>query len=371
MSCYRPIQAYRIPFSQTKNGKSVVLFKVGQLVEGDYEILVLPCGRCIGCRMDRAKQWAVRCLHESFMHDRNCFLTLTYNSDNCPSDGSLKIEDVQLFLKRLRWKLKSRVRFFASGEYGESLMRPHYHLLLFGFDFPDKVLLRKSGSGNYYVSEFLADLWPFGYHIIAGLEFCTAYYVAQYAAKKLRKDSVDRYDGRKPEYIHMSLKPGIGAGFFDKYKLDLYPLDRAVIDDKHVYSVPRYYDKLLEREDSEMLSVVKSNRQSYMRQKCLDMSGKNLYDREVSDFLKYGSKSRVYDGVSMYGNCDKPLDKYYSKLYPDFKSIVDNNSLYESALADGSLKDRYDFVNTYLGGVDVCDKSWVNKSLCFSDVKFS
>jgi hypothetical protein len=105
-------------------------------VDGTLE---LPCGQCIGCRLERSRQWAMRCLHESSLYDRNAFVTLTYDDEHLPPGGSLNYPDFQRFMKRLRKNSKSPIRFYMGGEYGESTLRPHFHVCLFGYDFPDKV----------------------------------------------------------------------------------------------------------------------------------------------------------------------------------------------------------------------------------------
>ena len=100
-------------------------------VEGTLE---LPCGQCIGCRLERSRQWAMRCLHEASLYDSNSFITLTYDDSNLPYGGSLNYEDFQKFMKRLRKRINSKVRFYMGGEYGsEGTMRPHFHACLFGY----------------------------------------------------------------------------------------------------------------------------------------------------------------------------------------------------------------------------------------------
>lgn len=98
MTCFFPLDAY-----QTVSG-SIVFSDVGH----DCRPLKLPCGQCIGCRLDRSRQWAMRCVHEASLHDDNCFITLTYNDENIPFDASLRHRDYQLFMKRLRFKYSKK-----------------------------------------------------------------------------------------------------------------------------------------------------------------------------------------------------------------------------------------------------------------------
>src|SRR3954449_8205389 len=119
MPCYCPQSAYR-----TSSG-GVTFCRSGSL---SGEKFSLPCGQCIGCRLERSRQWAMRCVHENKMHPRSSFVTLTYDDKNIPPAGSLSKRDFQLFMKRLRKSQSNPLRFFACGEYGETTHRPHYHV---------------------------------------------------------------------------------------------------------------------------------------------------------------------------------------------------------------------------------------------------
>ena len=188
MPCYHPLQAeFRILPSGKKElmfrsygtERAIKAFESG--VPHDFSSIVrLPCGRCMGCKLERARQWAMRCMHEASLYDKNCFLTLTYADNKLPSDRSVNRRHVQLFLKRLRRAYpKAVIRYFGCGEYGERLGRPHYHLCVFGFDFPDKLLHTISGGHKLYRSASLEALWGFGHCLIGDLTFESAGYVAR------------------------------------------------------------------------------------------------------------------------------------------------------------------------------------------------
>ena len=116
MPCYHPIPGYRAK-STNPSGKRSIVFN---LSEGFKNFAVsVPCGRCIGCRLERARQWSIRCIHEASLYEANCFVTLTYDDDNLPLDGSLRPRDMVLFLKRLRKRFGPGIRFFQCGEYGD------------------------------------------------------------------------------------------------------------------------------------------------------------------------------------------------------------------------------------------------------------
>jgi len=218
--------------------------------------ITVPCGQCVGCRLERSRQWAMRCLHEKQLHRHNCFVTLTYDNDHLPEGGSLVKRDLQLFMKRLRERFGAGIRFYACGEYGDETSRPHYHALLFNHDFSDRKLVRESKSKNSLFSSKECDLvWGQGNAIIGDVTFDSAAYVARYIMKKITgDDAAEHYsrvspDGRVysvlPEFTVMSRRPGIGLGWFEKYGSHVYELDSVVINGREVRP-PRYYDTKFE-----------------------------------------------------------------------------------------------------------------------------
>lgn len=135
---------------------------------------------------------------EATQHSMNCFVTLTYDNDHLPPDGSLRPKDLQDFLKRLRASLAPRkVRFYGVGEYGDQTWRPHYHLCLFGID-------------NSF-GDVIRDTWHHGLCDIGTLTMQSAAYCAGYVTKKMTAKDDPRLGGRHPEFARMSLRPGIGA----------------------------------------------------------------------------------------------------------------------------------------------------------------
>ena len=269
------------------------------------EFVTVPCGQCIGCRLERSRQWAMRCVHESQLHEASAFVTLTYDDEFLPLNGSLQRPpvDFQKFMKRVRkWWEPRRVRFFHCGEYGKSFGRPHYHALLFGCAFDDQVLFSHSVSGEpLYCSAQLSALWGAGFCTVGAVTFESAAYVARYVVKKVTGAAAARHYERvdsetgevlklEPEYTTMSLKPGIGAGWFEKYKSEVYPSDEVVMRGR-VMRPPRFYDVLLGREDKVALELVKSERVHSSWEHLADQSPARLLVRETvkeaqSRFLK-------------------------------------------------------------------------------------
>lgn len=259
MSCYFPLHAYKA--KSKDSSKMSIVFRRPDSWRGVE--LDLPCGQCIGCRLERSRQWAVRCIHEASLYEENSFLTLTYDNVHLPSDGSLCLNDFQLFMKRLRKSIApKRVRFYHCGEYGEQLGRPHYHALLFGYASPDRKFFSKRGAHPVYTSESMSRLWPQGFIVEGEVTFDSAAYVARYVMKKVTgSQSEAHYNGKKPEYTTMSRRPGIGAVWYSKYKSDVFPLDRIVVNG-HISRVPRFYDSLLVKDDPSTMALVKIDREN-------------------------------------------------------------------------------------------------------------
>ena len=250
MACYKPILGY------SRIGGGVTF----ERSESNGREIQLPCGRCIGCRSSRSKEWAIRCMHEASQHENNCFITLTYDEDHIPKDHGLHHSDFQKFMKRLRKAYRNLpIRYYMAGEYGKDehggLGRPHFHAIMFGIDFSDKYLLYQENGRNYYRSETLETIWPNGMSNITGVTFQTAAYVARYIMKKVTGEKaedhyqkVDPYTGEiykvNPEYNCMSLKPGIASEWFEKFRDDVFPHDYVIWDGKKIRTPKYYLDKL-------------------------------------------------------------------------------------------------------------------------------
>lgn len=247
MTCYHPLLAYK------SEGK-VVFNKPFAFAKG----FNLPCGQCIGCRLNYSRQWAIRIMHEAHMHEENSFITLTFNQAELEKRSnplSLDKSEYQRFMKRLRKRYGKNIRFFHCGEYGDKNKRPHYHAIIFGHDFKDKKLWSERDGNKLFTSEALQELWPYGFSTIGEVTFQSAAYVARYIMKKHTGEGAEDYylrwdpltgEGRgvEPEYCTMSRMPGIGRTWLEKYKTDVYPHDYVIINN-HAVKPPRYYDNLL------------------------------------------------------------------------------------------------------------------------------
>lgn len=240
-----------------------------------------PCGQCIQCRLSYARDWSVRLDKENKCHESSSFITLTYDDEHLPDGGSLVKDDIALFHKRLHNRLlRSRgygIRFYYSGEYGDTFKRPHYHSIIFGFDFPDKKFYKRNERDEpIFVSEFLSDLWPAGRNGIGMVSFDSCMYVAGYVTKKLStphdSESERRFaaeygrldaDGRfylvEPVFSEMSRRPGIGSAWLAKFGSETYRDDKLVVNGALVRP-PRYFDNLYLDVDPARMEQVKKVR---------------------------------------------------------------------------------------------------------------
>lgn len=250
MPCFKPQDAYLLEeggITYNSNHKGI------------QQPLTLPCRGCIGCRAERARQWAIRCTHEASMHKKNTFITLTYDEEHLPADSSLNYKHYQLFMKKLRKKYGTKIRFYMAGEYGSQTKRPHYHAILFNHMFDDATPHTTSKSGKpVLVSSELTKLWGKGFASIGEVNYTSCHYIAKYIIEKITGDPAeDHYrhinkdtgeiTQRTPEFNRMSLRPGIGKPWYDKYKRDIINTG-SVVTDGHQTKIPAYYDRLFQED---------------------------------------------------------------------------------------------------------------------------
>lgn len=298
MACFCPLRGYKAREVNETGKRSLVFAKYDGYADLPVEV---PCGQCLGCRQERARQWAMRCAHEASLHERNCFITLTYDDDHLPLYGSLRKRDFQLFIKRLRKEIHpEKLRFFHSGEYGDDSFRPHYHALLFGWDFPDKYKYTVRNGYDVFRSNLLERLWDAGLSEIGCVTPESTAYVAKYVVKKLtgqeadaRYVKLDEETGElvsiEPEYGTMSRRPGIGAGWFEKYHDEVYREDSVVVRGKKVRP-PKYYDMLLEMRDPEYIERLKAKRRAQIDEE--EQSPHRLTSRERVAYARLKNSKR-------------------------------------------------------------------------------
>ena len=291
----------------------------------------VSCGQCLGCRLDRSRMWAMRCVHESSLHELdegNSFITLTYDDENVPENWSLKKSDFQNFMKRLRKHFPQKIKFYMCGEYGNkcphipiyssltvqacdqcSVGRPHYHAILFNCSFDDLVVVGTNSGEEVYSSPTLERIWNKGLVQVGEVNFQTCAYVARYVTKKvtgvLARDHYMRIDEYgvchfiEPEYNSMSRGArkgarGIGAEWYEKYKDDCFPSDEVPIPGTGVVKkVPRYYYEQFVADEPEAAEEVKKRRENYRRENAVEYSPDRLMakykvQKRKADMLKRG-----------------------------------------------------------------------------------
>lgn len=245
----------------------------------------VPCGKCLGCRLDYSRMWATRSSNEAFMHNHynNCsFLTLTFNSDMLnrrSNPHSLNKVAFRSWIKRLRKAVKStynvEFRYMCCGEYGSRHSRPHYHMLIYGFNFPDKYVYKYNNIRGkkilYYRSDFLEKIWSppyssdsYGFSVIGDVNFESSAYVARYVTKKLFGPLAEKvYKHIEPEFLLTSRMPGLGFSYLSKFRHDIFNHGYIVLPNGNKAPIPRYYvDKLLvlDSELSYKYSIAKWNK---------------------------------------------------------------------------------------------------------------
>jgi hypothetical protein len=313
MACHFPIWGWPSA-KQTAAGKRKIVFDPDQKMLGSRQ-QPIPCGQCIGCRLDKTREWAMRCTHEAELWDENCFVTLTYEEDKLPLDGSLDERDVQLFLKRLRKKYcyeksyaKSKrgrliqfkkIRHYIAGEYGPRTGRPHYHGILFNHTWSDGELLYNTNGQNTYTSKELDDTWQKGFCTFSDVSYETAAYCAGYTIAKSTGKWEDDYEGldletgeifrQKAPYAQMSREPPIGMAWYKKFKSDCWPKDFITINGKEM-KPPKIYLEDLEREDADLAKQIKLKRLKRALENPITSLNREAKEKRLKQANTFGGK---------------------------------------------------------------------------------
>lgn len=268
MPCEAPLTAYR-----PTPGGPLLFSKLKQL---PHKKIQLPCGKCILCRQEHARQWAVRITHEAQLWEYSSFVTLTYSDEHLPKNQNLHYPDLQDFWKRLRKKVGA-LRYYSVGEYGDKTNRPHYHACIFGHAFTqDRVILRTEPY-LLWTNPLLQETWGLGHVSVGELTYQTALYTASYVTKKLGyKKRYVQLDCGSGELLDMvqpkalisngggrksALRPqsAIAKQWLEKHGKHVYNHDAVVINGTQ-QKPPRYYDKWLKDHDPDKHSEIKEER---------------------------------------------------------------------------------------------------------------
>lgn len=235
MACFQPLLAVDFGIDPETNKHKIKILprrvdfdlKAYRSRYGD-SLMMLPCGHCVACAQDYARTWQGRIMAESLYHDKSCFLTLTYKDERKPNK-----EDLRSFIKNLRNKYGSGIKFFACGECGSETHRFHNHAIIFGVDFSeDRVPISKRGLNVVYRSSILESLWTFGFSSIGSLDLASAGYVSKYCDKK----KISRTD--EGEFVIMSR--GLGRQYFLDHSEEIFNSDYLYFNGNK-FKIPRYF----------------------------------------------------------------------------------------------------------------------------------
>lgn len=344
MSCNHPLKAW--PVGTTANGKidyKITSFSVDHLEKRNgkwysisepfispynegvrKEFVQIPCGKCIACRIEYARQWANRIMLEAMYHDEAYFVTLTYDDAHVPlswySDPetgearkvmTLRKRDFQLFMKRLRrwqdelqWPGKTDnhcIRFFASGEYGSKSFRPHYHAIIFNLHLDDLVFYKYNELGQpLYNSESLSKIWSvrnpvrgvlppltsIGFVVVGRLTWESACYTARYTAKKNNTyydEFYETFNIEKP-FTLMSRRPGIGRQYYDDHAelMDYTTINISTSEGGRKVPIPKYYQRIFDVDFPERSAEIKA-----IHKRQAEIAQKMKLEQTDLDYLSY------------------------------------------------------------------------------------
>lgn len=286
----------------------------------------VPCGQCIGCRLDYSREWATRLMLEMkrFKESECWFITFTYDDEFLPVSKfifdsktrkvkrspfhSVSKKTHQLLMKRIRNWYGPDIRFFSCGEYGDISFRPHYHYILFGLDLSGDIMefYRTNWRGDilYNSPTFQRKVWsdekthkPYGHVVIGKVSFDSCAYVARYVMKKRKGLNSDWYKkmGIEPEFCCMSRKPGLGKDYFDVNYEFVYSTDEIVLpghDGAFIVKPPSYFDYLCDKNDFSFIDDVKQARRDVAEGQ---KNFRSLHRPFISDDDIFSAQSRAYE----------------------------------------------------------------------------
>lgn len=262
MPCAKPTRAYR-----PTNGGPLKFHAPNGRQAAVFTAIDIPCGTCIMCREEQARQQAVRIVHEAQSHEENSFLTLTYTDQFLPEHGSLNYEHLQKFWKRLR-KHTGKLRYYAVGEYGDKSLRPHYHAVVFGRAFAQNRIIIRETPNLLWTSPQLEDIWGMGNVTVGALTFETARYTASYVTKKLRSKQkyvrVDEESGELLELIQPRafMSRNLAKAWWEQYGKHVEDHDFVVINGRR-QKPPKAYDRWLKEKDEKKMEEIKNKRKEH------------------------------------------------------------------------------------------------------------
>ena len=266
---------------------------IAALPDGHYRKReLIPCGKCIGCRLENSKNKATQACYEAEEHKENWFLTITYDDDHLPEaepaineetgeemdpnpGGTLKPADLTNFMKKLRSYYERKynhkgIRFMACGEYGSTTGRAHYHTICFNLPILPKNMSFWKFNENHetlWRCPELEKIWGKGMIVAGDVNWSTCAYVGRYITKKVGMPADKQHYknlGIEPEFYRASNRPGIGKTYYEKHKEEIYKKDSMIVKKYGGGTMkvkpPKYYDKLYDIENPERMEEIKKQR---------------------------------------------------------------------------------------------------------------
>lgn len=314
MACYHPLKGYIIGVDP-RTGKDKILIRSYSDDSLKLPFKEIPCGKCIGCRLEYSRQWANRLMLEMEYHEFAYFVTLTYSDDFLPRNPvtdvngqvigwsqSLRKSHLSKFMKHLRKHFGDGIRFYGAGEYGKKTLRPHYHLILFGLSLDDLKLYKRNRQGDsLYTSKSLERCWSnyvgvrsdgikyydkIGHVVVAPASWETCAYTARYVTKKMSGEFEEKFKELNMElpFSLCSRRPGIGHQWYVDHP-DLFDYEYINLKTKTKglkFRPPKYFERLYDIDEP-----VKSFERREKRREFAEGSKALILSDLSKDYLEY------------------------------------------------------------------------------------
>lgn len=183
----------------------------------DKKLLLIPCGKCPACVQNKSLEWCARLMKEAEEWKYTYFITLTYDDKHIKD---LNKRDLQLFLKRFRKSTGFELKYYITGEYGETTGRPHYHAIFF---LNDKIEDLVFYANNLFTSSTFSNTWQKGQVLLSSdVNERSIKYTIGYTLKKIGESKITlmskglglKYLVDKKENIKFSRGFYLNNGFF-------------------------------------------------------------------------------------------------------------------------------------------------------------
>ena len=286
---------------------------------------LIPCQNCWACNMNYSAEWATRIMYECQKTDHNYFITLTYDDEHLPIasktwyngttyendgtwEGTLDPKDMDKFINSLRKYFERKghtgIKYYYCGEYGTTTYRPHHHLILMKCPLDIEQFYDCHIDGRYkehWKSHEIERFWKNGMIDIGEVEWASAAYVARYCMKKIFHNTTkERYfeEGKYPEYVRMSRRPGIGMDYYREHVKDIYKYDEINVKNFHGMTItvkpPKAWDRKFKEQFPEEYENLKLSRQkaadraNQIKREMTDMTDLQMLELKAQEVIRKG-----------------------------------------------------------------------------------